>query len=1115
MNPPNPPSTDAPPGAEPTSSETSSPAIARASLFARAANAPHALIEFARGARGELSLFAFGLALVWLNAFNDYHALALSTKLAHVRLDIGYLFVALATLLYLTRGDGAPSQPAPSRTARDPLSLLGFFALAAGVGAELLAHYTGLGTALIAGGVFLPDGLVVAGGALWCARASRPVWPRSRVSTLAYGAMVLGLAATLAYAYATRAPFFEALSAHYAAGAQSQIFGVGAALANPAAIGAAAEHATQGLAEILRAPALAAPRTPIVLGYGGALAILGVLAFAWCTVRARTNKPIAPEPSFWRGGAWVLAAGGFLYLPTLGAFGFYDPWEGHYAEVARQMLWRDDFVSLYWENNWFWSKPVGIFWMMAVAFKGFGVSDLVARLPFALTGMAGMLFVYFFCRKLWSARAGIIAAIALGTFPQYLFTSRQVMTDIPVVVLTIIGIGCLMLALFARDDDEVPRTPLTVTFIALFTATTLPQYSLLAAELERYGVLHALSYAGAFVALILTMRRATRARQIFVYAFYWSVGLGCLAKGLIAPGLPVLVLFAYLICSGEWGDLFTARRAGLGFLVSAIAFGIAVVAIRFGFRVPGNDNLYLGAFIGAAVLGVLAMAATARGGVWDRLEVGRGLLIFALTALPWFVAMSARHGGAQLDPAAPGGFRLTGFLHEFIIQHHFDRLGGGVHGDTGTTFEYFVRWGAYALFPWIAFVPGALSRFWSGRADLAIDPAGAGARSAAWTEARVKLFVFLWFVVFFTLFTMSATKFHHYILPALPPLAIMLGVWLDRAGDDERELTRPILAAAVAILIFVGWDLYRTPQNFFNSFTYVFSGRSYPWPTSVMPEGFFRIAMVTMAGVLVLGLMPRPKWSAPPRTLSYAVGLVFVGLALAVVLNQSAPTSLKLYGVPPEKLGAYREALATVMPTPPAAVWTEYVQHAPVDRFWKYAKIIGRLADFGFGTLAAFAAILAIAAFYGIGRRRVAMFLFGGLAYVFAAYLAHVHMVELGPHSGQRHMWDAYMQRRAGPQEKLCAYMMNWRSEHWYSHNEVVVGLSDPPLVAHARRAGRQWVITERTRVNDVRNLLQQRNQICRAVFEWDNWSNRYSLLSIEDAPGDPQVKACLERKPK
>lgn len=1054
-------------------------------------------------ARGEGSLFLFGVALIWLTGFNDYHGLALSSKLPFLRLDLGFLLIAAGAALFLTRSEPADEAAPP----RDTWAWVGAGVLGVGVLSELVCHLSGMFGELVFAGVFAGDALVLAGGALYTWRASSSALPPHRTARWGLALLLAGLVATLAYSFLTRGAFFGTLSAHYAGSTTETVLGGVSATANPSALAAAATSASDTLAAAVRAVHDVGGGR-MVVGYLATLALLGLLLLGFAATRARTGG----EPRggrFWaEGGFVVLALGALLYLPTLGAFGFYDPWEGHYAEVARQMVWRDDWVSLFWENNWFWSKPVGIFWMMAVAFKGFGASDFVARLPFALTGLAGMVFVYYFCRRLWTARAGVIAAFVLGTIPQFMFISRQVMTDVPVVVLTIIGVGCLILALFGPDEDDAPRAPLTLLFTVLFAATTLPQYSMVGAELDRHGLTHALLYTLPWIGIVLTMGRARTARHIHAYAFFWSVGLGCLAKGLIAPGLPVLVLFAYLLCSGAWGDLFSMRRLATGFVVSALAFGALMLLVKGIYKIPGTGLVFSSA-VASAFAGLLAIGATARGGIWDRLQVGRGLVIFFLTTLPWYVAMAARHGGAQLDGNAIGGFKLSGFLHEFFVQHHFDRLGGGVHGDNATTFEYFVRWGAYALFPWIGLVPGALSRFWAGHREGELESA-----SPAWrASAHAKLFVFLWFAVFFTLFTLSATKFHHYILPALPPLAIMLGVWLDRAADDERELSRPILAGAIAIIIFVGWDLYRTPQTFFNSFTYVFSGRSYPWPTTVMPEAFLRLTMVTLCGLLALALMPRPRWTSPPRKLVWGVGLVFIGLAVALVLEQFAPTSLKLHGLRPDRVGAYRDAIASVMPTPPTTVWSDYMQAPPYDRFWSYARIIGRLADFGFGTLAAFAAVLAAGLLYAVGRRRILMYLFAGVTYVFAFYLANTHMVELGPHSGQRHMWDVYYAKRAGPHEKLCAYMMNWRSEHWYSHNEVIVGLSDPPLLAMARQPGRQWIITERTRVNDVRGLIQDRNNICRGVFQWDTFSNRYTLLSVEDAPDDPKVKACLAKQ--
>src|SRR6185436_16045173 len=67
-----------------------------------------------------------------------------------------------------------------------------------------------------------------------------------------------------------------------------------------------------------------------------------------------------------------------LYIPFAGNYGLWDPWETHYSEVARQMLQRHDYVSLWWpgspqDRNEFWSKPVLTFWLIAI---GMGVAGL-------------------------------------------------------------------------------------------------------------------------------------------------------------------------------------------------------------------------------------------------------------------------------------------------------------------------------------------------------------------------------------------------------------------------------------------------------------------------------------------------------------------------------------------------------------------------------------------------------------------------------------------------------------------------------------------------------------------------------------------------------------------
>ena len=63
-----------------------------------------------------------------------------------------------------------------------------------------------------------------------------------------------------------------------------------------------------------------------------------------------------------------------LTLPFLGGSGLWDPWETHYGEVAREILARRDWFSL-WSHQelWFWSKPIFIFWLEALALRIFGI----------------------------------------------------------------------------------------------------------------------------------------------------------------------------------------------------------------------------------------------------------------------------------------------------------------------------------------------------------------------------------------------------------------------------------------------------------------------------------------------------------------------------------------------------------------------------------------------------------------------------------------------------------------------------------------------------------------------------------------------------------------------
>jgi hypothetical protein len=81
------------------------------------------------------------------------------------------------------------------------------------------------------------------------------------------------------------------------------------------------------------------------------------------------------------------------------------------------------------------------FYLLAGFFAVLGENTLVARLPFALLGLASIPLSYFFARLLWqSRRAAALAAILLGTSVPYLILSRQCRYYSPSAFFTLLGL---------------------------------------------------------------------------------------------------------------------------------------------------------------------------------------------------------------------------------------------------------------------------------------------------------------------------------------------------------------------------------------------------------------------------------------------------------------------------------------------------------------------------------------------------------------------------------------------------------------------------------------------------------------------------------------------------
>src|ERR1700722_15432035 len=130
-----------------------------------------------------------------------------------------------------------------------------------------------------------------------------------------------------------------------------------------------------------------------------------------------------------------------------------DDADSVHSEVAREMLVRHDWVTLYANGIRYLEKAPRLYWSRAASFKIFGVQTAAARLPLALTVLALALAIESFARRAFdSVRAGLYAAlILLSSFGIFIFT-RITIPDVAVCLWLTLAIFCYWLT----EQQEAP-----------------------------------------------------------------------------------------------------------------------------------------------------------------------------------------------------------------------------------------------------------------------------------------------------------------------------------------------------------------------------------------------------------------------------------------------------------------------------------------------------------------------------------------------------------------------------------------------------------------------------------------------------------------------------------
>jgi 4-amino-4-deoxy-L-arabinose transferase-like glycosyltransferase len=583
---------------------------------------------------------------------------------------------------------------------------------------------------------------------------------------------------------------------------------------------------------------------------------------------------------------------------------------------------------------------------------------------------------------------------------------------------------------------------------------TMPLFFLVTRQVVTDTPFVAALIAAMACAIIGLFDETTRHRTAWWMGFYVCCGLSMLAKGLLGVVIPAVILLGYAAaCVFPWDAEGTA--AHWRWLTSR-SYRATVAA--------GKHPM-------PALFAEMA-----------RMRLLTGILVFLAVAGPWFAVMCA-------FPAVDNEGKT--FFYRFFIHDHLNRLFEGVHTTTpGGTFIYFIEQGGYAIFPWVALLPGALAIVSPMRLRQ-IDVRG-----------RVAFIALIWALFSFLLMDASATKFHHYVLPVLPGLAILIALFLDRLWEDgPAPHAVPLLLGAVLFFL-VAKDLATTPKDFTDLFVYNYE-RAYPNELDTRPVVFAWSRRALMTGDLVAAvLLSIGAWMAVGATgadRAEKVRARVPGLLVAAVgLTALATTSLPAPASPVTLLGflilgvaglvlwgglslpsAHRRAsleVAAVLAIA-GAVFIGLPYLVPRVNVLAMNLRVGVNVKMGMiwgFTLGGVAAALAAVR----GWRAGLIGSLGALALGFALWFSWSHWVDLSHHWTQRDLFWRYYDRR-NPGEPIVAYMMDWKGETFYSRN-AVKQIKDSParMAAFANLPGRKWALVEHPRLGLLRQAIGPEHRI-------------------------------------
>jgi uncharacterized membrane protein YiaA len=123
--------------------------------------------------------------------------------------------------------------------------------------------------------------------------------------------------------------------------------------------------------------------------------------------------------------AGIAVISALFLLPFMGSVHLFDTDETNYAESAREMIVSGNYLTVQIDFEPFPEKPPLFFWLQVLSMKVFGINEFAARLPNVVCGILSLSMLYFFGRRVYSHRFGLLWNLSYGAaiLPFFFFRS--------------------------------------------------------------------------------------------------------------------------------------------------------------------------------------------------------------------------------------------------------------------------------------------------------------------------------------------------------------------------------------------------------------------------------------------------------------------------------------------------------------------------------------------------------------------------------------------------------------------------------------------------------------------------------------------------------------------